>query len=372
MDMPAPSTPPVADQLPGIIDCDVHPLFADGIRSLYPYMPDAWTQRFMRKRAHLAGGGLTLRYGHPNGTVVRDDSKPESGGPGGSDPRFLVRDHLDAHDISLGLLNSLQSGALCAVHASVDESIVIATAANDYYMDTWLPVDPRLLYAPVVPSQDPAAAAAEIRRVGGHRQVAAIAVPPLAILLGNRYWSPIWEAACDMDLPILLHVTGSEGVYNGAPMPAGGMPDTYIERYVTLGQGAEANLNSLIMGGVFERFPGLRILFVEYGFVWPIPVMLRMDRLWRGLRHEVPWVKKAPSEYVDRHVWFATQPIEEPRDPHDLAHLVRMVGAQNLCFSTDYPHWDNDMPIQSLRALDPADRDRILRTNARDVLRLPT
>ena len=371
MDMPMAAERPVTDQRPGIIDCDVHPLFADGIRSLYPYMPDAWKQRFLRKRAHQAGGGLTLRFAHPNGTVVRDDAAPERGGPGGSDPHFLIKDHLERNDIAVALLNSLQSGSLCAVHASADESIVIASAANDYYIDTWLPVDPRLYYAPVVPAQDPAAAAAEIRRVGGHRQVAAVAVPPLAILMGNRYWSPIWEAACDMDLPILLHVTGSEGVYNGAPMPAGGMPDSYIERYVTLGQGAEANLNSMIMNGVFERFPSLRVLFVEYGFVWPIPVMLRMDRLWRGLRHEVPWVKKSPIDYVNEHVWFTTQPIEEPREPRDLEHLVRMVGVQNLCFSTDYPHWDNDMPMQSLRLLDTADRDRILRTNALDVLRLP-
>ncbi len=354
----------------GIVDCDVHPLFADGIRSLYPYMPDAWTQRFIRKRAHQAGGGRTLRFAQPNGAVVRDDAMPGPGKPGGSDPHFLVKDLLDRHDISLAVLNSLQSGALCSVHASVDESIVIASAANDYYIDQWLSVDPRLTYAPVVPSQDPAAAAAEIRRVGGHPQVSAVAVPPLSILMGNRYWWPIFAAASDMGLPILLHVTGSEAIYNGAPMPAGGLPDTYIERYVTLGQGAEANLNSLVMNGTFERFPGLKVLFVEYGFVWPVPLMLRMDRLWRSLRHEVPWVKKSPIDYVAEHVWFTTQPIEEPRDPLDLERLVNMVGVENLCFSTDYPHWDNDMPMQSLRSLPKGDRDKIFRTNARRVLRL--
>jgi predicted TIM-barrel fold metal-dependent hydrolase len=42
----------------------------------------------------------------------------------------------------------------------------------------------------------------------------------------------------------------------------------------------------------------------------------------------------------------------------------------NLCFSTDYPHWDNDMPMQSLRMLQAADREQIMRQNARDVLRL--
>ena len=357
-------------QAAGIIDCDVHPVFADGLRSLYPYMPDPWKQRFVRKNAHTAVRGLTLRFAHPNGAVIRTDARPAEGKPGGSDAAFTVTDHLEPNSISVAVLNSLESGSYCSVHASVDESIVIASAANDYYLDTWLPVDPRFTYAAVVPSQDPAAAAAEIRRIGGHPQVCAVAVPPIAVLLGNRYWWPVYEAACDMDLPIFLHVSGSEAIYNGAPLPAGGLPDTYVERYVTLGQGAETNLNSLIMNGIFERFPKLRVIYVEYGFVWPIPLMLRMDRLWRSLRHEVPWVKQSPIDTVAEHVWFATQPIEEPRDPRDLEQLVRMLGVNNLCFSTDYPHWDNDMPMQSLRRLPAADRDRIMRHNARDVLRL--
>jgi predicted TIM-barrel fold metal-dependent hydrolase len=370
MDVPQTLERQTAAQTHGIIDCDVHPLLKDGFASLYPYMQPAWRERFVRKRAPQAIPGLTMRFAHPNGTVVRDDARTDSGGLGGTDPHFMIKDLLEPHGIDTIVLNSLQSGALCATIASVDESIVIATAVNDYYLDTWMGVDQRFTYAPVVPSQDPTAAAAEIRRIGGQRQVSAVAVPPLAILMGNRYWWPIFEAAQEFDLPILLHVTGMDGIYAGAPMPAGGLPDTYIERYVTLSQAAEANLNSLVMNGTFERFPRLRVLFVEYGFLWPIPALLRMDRLWRGLRHEVPWVKNPPTEYVRDHVWFTTQPIEEPEDPADLERLVKMVGVGNLCFSTDYPHWDNDMPMQSLRMLNQADRDRIMRHNARDVLRL--
>ena len=354
----------------GVIDCDVHPLLKQGFASLYPYMPLAWRERFKRKRAGQASAGLTMRFAHPNGFIVREDARPSDDELGGSDPDFLVSDLLEAHGINVCALNSLQTAAMCAVLASADESVIIASAANDYFIQEWLPVDSRLRYAIVVPSQDPNAAAAEIRRAGKHSQVCAVAVPPIALALGNRYWSPIYEAAQDLDLPILLHVTGAEGIYAGAPMPAGGLPDSYIERYVTLSQGAEANLTSLIMNGVFERFPRLRVLFVEYGFVWPLPALLRMDRLWRGLRHEVPWVKKSPIDYVNEHVWFTTQPIEEPADPRDLEKIVKLIGVENLCFSTDYPHWDNDMPMQSLRMLAPADRDKIMRRNALNVLRL--
>jgi predicted TIM-barrel fold metal-dependent hydrolase len=370
MDAPALEREKTAGQKPGIVDCDVHPTIATGLNALFPYMPDAWRRRFERKGAGALPVGLTLRFAHPNGAVVREDARNEAGAVGGSDPAFLARDLIDAHGIETVVLNSLQTGALCATFASIDESIVIASAANDYFIEEWLPHDARFTYAAVVPSQDPAAGAREIRRIGANPQVSAIALPPIATLLGNRYFHPIYEAAQEFDLPIFLHVTGTDSIYHSAPMSAGGLPDTYVERYVTLSQAAEANLNSLIFNGTFEKFPRLKVLFVEYGFVWPIATMLRMDRLWRGLRHEVPWVRKSPIDYVADHVWFATQPIEEPRNPEDLERLVQMVGVGNLCFSTDYPHWDNDMPMQSLRALKAEDRDRIMRTNARDVLRL--
>ena len=368
--MPATSEPTDLDQLPGIIDCDVHPTLANGIAQLYPYMPNSWRERFVRKRARTAAAGLNLRFAHPNGYIVREDAATDTGAPAGSDPHYMIKDLLEGNGIEIAVLNSLQAGALCAVHANADESIVIAQAANDYFLDQWTTVDRRLTYAMVAPSQDPAAAAVEIRRIGAQRQVVAVAVPQIAILLGNRYWWPILDAAQEMDLPLLLHVTGADGIYAGAPMPAGGQPDTYIERYVTLSQAAEANLNSLILNGAFERFPRLRVLFVEYGLIWPIGLLLRMDRLWRGLRHEVPWVKKSPIDYIADHVWFTTQPLEEPRDPQDLNRLMTMVGMDNICFSTDYPHWDNDMPMMSLRTLAASDRDRIMRRNARNVLRL--
>lgn len=367
---PARTAPLTAAHKPGIVDCDVHPTLPGGITTLYPYMSHAWAERFRRKRAHTVAGGLILRFAHPNGFILRDDAMTDEGKPAGSDPHFMVRDLLDAHEIGTVVLNSLQTGSLCAVHASVDESIVIASAANDYFLAEWLPVDPRFTYSMVVTAQDPQAAAAEIRRSGRHPQVSAVSLPPIAIMFGNRYWWPVYEAAQEMDLPIQFHVTGSEGIYNGAPPPAGGQPDSYIERYVTLSQSAEANLISLVMSGTFERFPKLRVLYTEYGVIWPIAALLRADRLWRGLRHEVPWVKQEPSAYVREHVWFTTQPIEEPRDPADLERLLRMVGMDNICFSTDYPHWDNDMPMQSLRTLPEANRDAIMRTNARNVLRL--
>ncbi len=353
-----------------IIDCDVHPYVPEGIKSVFPYMTEAWKQRFLRKRATVGAESRSLRFFHPNGTVGRDDARTPANGPAGSDAAFLCAHLLDRHGIDIAVLNNLQIGSICTALGSTDESIVLATAFNEYFLQEWLPKDGRLRYAMSVASQDPEAGAAEIRRIGANPGIAAVAMPSLNILLGNRYWWPIYRAAEEMGLPILLHVTGPDSVYYGAPNSAGGQPDTYVERYVTIGQPAESGLNSIIFSGTLEKFPKLKFLFVEYGFSWAVPLMWRMDRAWRELRHEVPWVRKPPSEYVRERMAFATQPIDEPVDPKHLDRMIEMLGTDMLCFSTDYPHWDNDMPGQTLRSLPEADRRKVFHDNAQRMLRL--
>jgi predicted TIM-barrel fold metal-dependent hydrolase len=89
-----------------------------------------------------------------------------------------------------------------------------------------------------------------------------------------------------------------------------------------------------------------------------------------GLRHEVSWVRKPPSEYLHERFLFTTQPCDEPEDAKDLATLIAMLGHDVLCFGTDYPHWDNDMPGTTLRMLAPDARKAIFHDNAARVLRL--
>ena len=142
------------------------------------------------------------RSEHPNGSVNRLDARPPCGGVSGSDPHYLVQDLLVKNRIEHAVLNCLQTGALCSALASVDESIVLCAAFNDFLVNEWLTVNSRLKLAMSVPSQDPQASAAEIRRIGKRPQIVAVSLPLLNILMGNRYWWPIYEAAQEMQLPI--------------------------------------------------------------------------------------------------------------------------------------------------------------------------
>ena len=369
MNAPEPGRAPEARDQYKVIDCDVHPYVSGGVETIYPYLPDPWRERFRRKRAGVANSNLTLRYQHPNGTAIRTDAMTPKGGIGGSDAAHMRSHLLDMHGVDAALLNCLQTGALAAALAGPDESVVLTAGFNDFFLDQWMPVDSRLKFAMSIPVQDPEAAAAEIRRIGRHPQISALSLPPINVLMGNRYFWPVYEAAQELALPILTHVTGTDSIYVGVPMSAGGIPESYCERYVTLSQAAESNVNSLVFSGTLERFPRLKFIFVEYGFCWLLPLLWRMDRTWRSLRHEVPWVKKSPIEYVHAQMRFTTQPLDEPQNPKDLDTLIALMGFDQLMFSTDYPHWDNDMPGQALRTLPTDRRRKIFCENALDALR---
>ncbi len=72
--------------------------------------------------------------------------------------------------------------------------------------------------------------------------------------------------------------------------------------------------------------------------------MWRATKTWRGVRMEVPWVDRAPSEIIRDHVRCTLQPVDAPSDePSKLEAVLEQIGSDAmLLFSTDYPHWQFD------------------------------
>jgi predicted TIM-barrel fold metal-dependent hydrolase len=129
-----------------------------------------------------------------------------------------------------------------------------------------------------------------------------------------------------------------------------------------------AHVNSLVCEGVFEKFPGLKFVAVESGIAWLPHLMWRMDKNYKGLRSQVPWLKRLPSEYIREHIRVTTQPTEEPDDPRHLLQIFEMIGApEMILFSSDYPHWDFDNPRIALPAVPAEWKERILWRNAAEL-----
>jgi predicted TIM-barrel fold metal-dependent hydrolase len=247
----------------------------------------------------------------------------------------------------------------------VEFASALAGAYNSYQIEEWLAADPRFRGSVHVAPQDPHAAAREIDRVGPHPQMVQVLLGITTRAYGDPFYFPIFEAAQRNGLKIATHHT----VYVEGAL---GMGRYYIERHMLIPQGTMAQIVSLVCSGVFDRFPELGVVCLEGGFTWLPHLMWRMDREYKSLRQEVPWVKRLPSEHIRERVRLATQPAEDlSRD--ELVKVIDLIGSDEiLMFATDYPHFDFDSPLRSLppRLSDDLAR-KIFCDNARAFYELP-
>ncbi|MEA2485284.1 MAG: uncharacterized protein QOD46_395 [Actinomycetota bacterium] len=356
-----------------LIDCDVHPHLQGGLADLAPYLSTAAKHRIgiddgqVARRTYREPVSIPRNqlYFNPAG-VLRRDAVPPDGSVPASDPGYVSSHLLDAHNISRAILIGGEVLGLGAM-PDADLAAAIAAAYNDWLADRWLAADERYRAALVAPPQDPALAAAEIRRTGGRAGFVAVLVPLNNILMGERHLYPIYEAAAELGLPVTVHPNSGEGIFRTSPSLAGASPTYYVEWHTALSQVFQANLISLVCHGVFERFPNLKVVITEGGYAWLPDVLWRLDKNVKGLRDEVPWIRRLPSEYIFEHVRFTSQPFVEPRRAEHLHALCDIAHAdETLMFSSDYPHWDFDDPMTALNWLPKETKERVRVGNAVD------
>ncbi|MDF2669389.1 MAG: amidohydrolase 2 [Paenibacillus sp.] len=342
---------------PQLIDADVHNAIAKP-QDLLPYLPKVWHDQWLAVGPGYSGGWYSPV------SVLRKDAVPDGGGIPGSDPAFMLKHHLDKYDIDYAVLTG--SGVLgISLNPDPDYGNVIATAYNDWLVETWLKASPKYKGSILINHADPQAAAKEIDRMGSHPDIVQVIMcSGSRMLYGQRFFHPIYEAAERNGLPVGIH-PGTEGRgIAGAPTPSG-YPTRYLEWHNILPTNYMAHVNSLVCEGVFEKFPKLKFVAIEGGIAWLPHLMWRMDKNYKGLRDQVPWLKRLPSEYIKEHIRLTTQPIEEPADPAHLNQILDMLGADNLImFSSDYPHWDFDNPNMALQPIRRELRTKIFADNA--------
>lgn len=360
--MNAPVDMPVhtADSRLGIIDCDIHPYPKAG--ALNAYLPERW-------RNHLATYGKfncgpyadrgTYPRFSPN--TSRRDAWPPSGGLPGSDVAFIRQQLLDPYNIAYGVLEPLLGGN---TSRNLDEAAALCGAMNDWQAHEFVDPEPRLRGSILVPQDDPDASVKEIEKRAGDWRFAQIQLgSKTSEPLGRRRYWPIFAAAQANGLSIGLHIGGTQ---SSAPS-AGGWPQFYLEDHHMLVHSMQNQAASLILEGVFDAFPRLKVVMIEGGFAWAPQLGWRLDAHWEKMRDEAP-LKRRPSEYMKTNLWFATQPVEEPAQPDDLRQVFDWIGWDRMVYSSDYPHWDFDDPNRAFRfQMTEIEKRMLFRDNALDV-----
>lgn len=239
----------------------------------------------------------------------------------------------------------------------------------------------RLLPLPLMPAWSVETCVAEVKRVAalGARGVNMTSDPQDlgAPDLANRAWDPLWEACTELQLPVHFHIGASvTGMTFYGKYPWDSHPDnTKLAIGGTLLFIGNARVvTNLILSGMFDRHPDLKMVSVESGVGWVPFILETLDyEMAENAPRELAQLKKPPSEYFRSNL-YATFWFEKNRNK--LPDLIEAVGEDNILFETDFPHPTCMYPspletvAEKMTTLPPETRRKIMGENARKLYRL--
>lgn len=356
-----------------VIDACVHHHWQSQVE-VTDHLPEGWREHIGRPGTLPGGAGAmpllpALPWHHPSGDYLAS-AAVEGGLPAGSSPELTVAQVLVDGPVERAIL-SHDRGMFVPAVPNTYRATAVVRAINDWTVDRWLGADDRFSGLVLVPNQTPGDGAAEVRRAGAHPRMVGVllAANGLGKPFGHPTYHPIYEAAAELGLPVVLHV-GGDAVPDTLSQPtAGGLPSTFGEVSALAYSPMMTHVQSFIVQGLFEKYPDLRLFVAGAGTSWIPGLFFRLDVNWRGLRREVPWVRRPPSEYFREHVRVSTWPLDRPAEPDGAERLVRLLeafgGAEDLlCFASGYPHWNTDAAAEVAARLPAAWHARIFHDNA--------
>ena len=350
-----------------IVDCDVHA--NEPPEALAPYIDMPW-----RRSLELLGRGPQRYLDIPGYAPILnlDPPFPDRGiGNRTVTTARQMRDELDELSIDVGILfpdNLLK----IAVFPHVDYAAALGRAYNAWLADAWVSRETGLYGAVLAVPQDPKDAAEQIRTYGADDRFVAVYLPVAGLrpLWGDRMYDPIYEAAEEMGLPVMLHSVGI--IHPHFPFNLEHVESRIVRHPINHEFALMANLFTMLTSGVPVRYPDLEIVFTEGGVSWVPFCMWRMDKEYAEIPTGAPFLERPPSDYI-KEMYFCTQPIEEPERARDLLTMIDLFdGRDKVIFASDWPHHDFDHPRTVLNMPFDAELKRnIMGETARRLFKLP-
>ena len=313
-------------------------------------------------------------------------------------------DDMDEDHIDLAVLYPTN---LLGLQSATDVGFGIAQAQtyNNWCSDHVQEGSGRLFGAGALPpmheSADVAQVAAEIRRVATLPGMVSVFMRPNPAVewrpFNDPVYDPIWQAASDTGLPIALHpflAADLPGACKGLRLGRPRRPDgSYVDDFDPENTGstrdqldhpenrpsvlftqAIANpvdvmscIAYLLAGGVCERYPNAKFIFLEANGGWLVPWLERLDHHCRKFQWEVTDLSLLPSQYMKRQCWISFDPDEAMLRSTAESPLV---GADRIIWASDYPHPDAKFPgvteelTEALEGLSPEQKRQITSESA--------
>ena len=276
------------------------------------------------------------------------------------DPQGRLRD-MDREAIDVSVIYPSSLASFCALEDPGLET-AIYQAYNRWCADYCAAEPKRLKFVAVVSMRDIESGVAEARRAAGDDTMLAVYCSTHMDdrQLDQPSFDPIWRVAQDLDLPAVIH-------HASAALPPYGLGVFDMNGCWWLAHAASnpfeqmRAIATMMGGGVFERFPELRVAYLEAGCGW-LPYWLdRLDGHRELMPFAVPLMKRSATELFATGRCFISFDPDERMLPYAIQHL----GDDVLVFASDYPHFDGSFP-DSVRMV--AQRDDITGASKRKLL----
>ncbi len=149
----------------------------------------------------------------------------------------------------------------------------------------------------------------------------------------SEIYNPVWEAAIELDLPLSFHILTARNAETRGPR---------INTFLSIIRANQDIMGTLIFGGVFDRYPELKIVCVEADAGWVPHYLYRMDHAYKRHRNWLaPGVnlERLPSEYFCEHIYTTFQ------DDWVAFRSVDQMNHERLLWANDFPHSDSTWPF---------------------------
>jgi hypothetical protein len=219
-----------------------------------------------------------------------------------------------------------------------------------------------------LPMNDPEAAYETVKEFAGRKGVIGFMVVSTRYkpLYSNEY-AKTYKLIEELNVPLAFHASNQ---WNDRLV-------SLCNRFITAHALGFTFFNAVhcanwVINGMPERFPKLKVMWIESGLAWIPWLMQRLDNEYLMRTSEAPSLKKLPSDYM-RDMFYTTQPMEMVNNQKALELTFEMINAKTqLLYASDYPHWDMDVPstIWDLPFLDEDAKRNILGRNSQKLFNL--
>lgn len=349
-----------------IVDVDSHHYENENYREVFEYIDNPVIKRGALESIQRLGRSTMINgqvgYQDIDGRITRQKLRKLEKTPEGEHRDIVMTKRwMDAMGVDYACLFPTPMLFL-GLHPQVEVEVALCTAYNKWLCEKILAEEPRIISMLYLPFNDPEAAYRTVKEFGGRKGVCGFMVTsPRYKPVHDNVYMKTYALIEEMGLPISFHAA-----YNWNDQGLA-MTNRFISVHALGFMWFNMiHLTNWIVNGLPERFPKLKVMWIEAGLTWAHSLAQRLDHSYSMRVSDCPQLKRRPSEYMQE-MFFSTQPMEMPKDKSILEATFKMLkGETQLVWSSDYPHWDFDLPgvIYDLPFLDETAKRNILGGNA--------